>query len=83
MICEAIDLSIGCALMQYDTGGAERVVCYQSLQLQVAERNYHMHDKKPLAMEYELGNSRVYLLRDRPFVVHTDEAPLHTSVTSP
>ena len=30
VVCDASDLAIGCALMQYDTDGAERVVCYQS-----------------------------------------------------
>ena len=40
VVCDACDFAIGCALMQYDTDGAERVFCYLSRQLQPAERNY-------------------------------------------
>ena len=29
VVCDASDFVIGCALMQYDADGAERVVCYQ------------------------------------------------------
>ncbi|CAI5703144.1 unnamed protein product [Peronospora effusa] len=74
VVCDASDFAIGCALMQYDTDGAERVVCYQSRQLQPAERNYPVHDKEPLAMKYALAKFRVYLLGDRPFIVYTDHA---------
>ena len=69
--------------MQYDTDGAERVVCYQSRQLQPAERNYPVHDKELLAMKYALAKFRVYLLGDRPFIVYTDHASLRTAVNSP
>ena len=69
VVCDASDFAIGCALMQYDTDGAERVVCYQSRQLQLAERNYPVHDKELLTMKYALAKFRVYLLRDRPFIV--------------
>ena len=48
VVCDASDFAIGCALMQYDTDGAERVVCYQSRQLQPPERNYSVYDKEPL-----------------------------------
>ena len=44
VVCDASDFAVSCALMQYDTDGAERVVCYQSHQLQPAERNYPVHD---------------------------------------
>ena len=40
VVCDASDFAIGFALMQYDADGAERVVPYQSRQLQAAERNY-------------------------------------------
>ena len=69
--------------MQYDTDGDERVVCYQSRQLQLAERNYPVHDKELLATKYALANFRVYLLGDRPFIVYTDHASLRTAVNSP
>ena len=34
-------------------------------------------------MKYALDNFRVYLLRDRPFIVYTDHASLRTAVNSP
>ena len=69
--------------MQFDTDGAERVICYQSRQLQPAERNYPVHDKELLAMKNALAKFRVYLLEDRPFIVYTDHASLLTAVNSP
>ena len=83
VVCDASDFAIGCALMQHDTDGAERVVCYQSRQLQPAERNYPVHDKELLAMKYALAKFRVYLLGDRPFIGYTDHASLRTAVNSP
>uniref|UniRef100_A0AAV1UTF7 Reverse transcriptase domain-containing protein n=1 Tax=Peronospora matthiolae TaxID=2874970 RepID=A0AAV1UTF7_9STRA len=55
VVCDTSDFAIGCALMQYDSDGIELVVCYQSRQLQVAERNYPVHDKEPLAVKYALA----------------------------
>ena len=55
VICDAIYFAIGCPLMQFDTDGAERVICYQSRQLQAADRNYPVHDKELLAMKYALA----------------------------
>ena len=83
VVCDASDFAIGCALMQYDADGAERVVCYQSLQLQPAELNYPVHDEELLAMKYALDKFRVYLLGDRPFIVYTDHASLRTAANSP
>ena len=83
VVCDASDFAIGCALMQYDADDAERVVCYQSRQLQADERNYPVHDKELLAMKYVLEKFRVYLLGDRPFVVYTDHVSLRTAVDSP
>ena len=83
VVCDASDFAIGCALMQYDADGAERVVCYQSRQLQPAERNYPVHDKELLAMKYSLAKFRVYLLGDRRFVLYTDHASPLTVVNSP
>ena len=57
VVCDASYFAIGCALMQYDTDGAERVVYYQLRQLQPAERNYPVHDKEFLAMKYALGST--------------------------
>ena len=83
VVCDASDFVIGCALTQFDTDGAERVICYQSRQLQAAERNYPVHDKELLAMKYALAKFRVYLLGDRPFVVYPDYSSLCTAVNSP
>ena len=83
VVCDASDFVYGCALMQFDTDGAERVICYQSRQLQAAKRNYLVHDKELLAIKYALAKFRIYLLGDRPFVVYTDHASLRTAVNSP
>ena len=83
MICDASDFAIGCALMQYDADGAERVVCYRSRQLHAAERNYPVHDNELLAMKYALAKFGVYLLGGRPFVVYTDHTSLRTAVNNP
>ena len=72
VVCDASDFAIGCALMQFDTDGAERVFCYQSRQLQVAERNYPVPDKELLAMKDALAKFRVYLLEiDRSSSIRT------------
>ncbi|KAI9922811.1 hypothetical protein PsorP6_000440 [Peronosclerospora sorghi] len=77
VVCDAIDFSIGCTLMQRDHDDRDRV---QSRQLRPAERNYPVYDKELLAMKYALAKFRIYLLGDRPFVVYTDHASLRTAV---
>ncbi|CAH0488356.1 unnamed protein product [Peronospora farinosa] len=62
VVCDASDFAIGCALMQFDDGGRERVVSYQSRQMKPAEKNYPVHDKELLAMRYALIKFRVHLL---------------------
>ncbi|KAG3196821.1 hypothetical protein PC128_g7304 [Phytophthora cactorum] len=83
VVCDASDFAIGCALMQHDHEGRDRVVYYQSRQLKPAERNYRVHDKELLAMKYALAKFRVYLLGSGPFVVYTDHASPLTAVKSP
>ncbi|KAE9042745.1 hypothetical protein PR003_g17883 [Phytophthora rubi] len=83
VVCDASDFAIGCALMQHDHEGRDRVVYHQSRQLKPAERNYPVHDKELLAMKYALAKYRVYLLGSKPFVVYTDHASLRTAVKSP
>ncbi|KAE9353086.1 hypothetical protein PR003_g4062 [Phytophthora rubi] len=83
VVCDASDFAIGCALMQHDHEGRDRVVYYQSRQLKPAERNYPVHDKELLAMKHALAKFRVYLLGSRPFVVYTDHASLRTAIKSP
>ncbi|KAE8912209.1 hypothetical protein PF003_g3915 [Phytophthora fragariae] len=83
VMCDAPDFAIGCALMQHDHEGRDRVVYYQSRQLKPDERDYPVHDKELLAMKYALAKFRVYLLGSRPFVVYTDHASLRTAIKSP
>ncbi|KAG2908067.1 hypothetical protein PC114_g10606 [Phytophthora cactorum] len=83
VVWDASDIAIGCALMQHDHEGRDRVVYYQSRQLKPAQRNYPVHDKELLAMKYALAKFRVYLLGSGPFVVYTDHASLRTAVKSP
>ncbi|KAE8997274.1 hypothetical protein PR001_g8103 [Phytophthora rubi] len=65
-MCDASDFAVGCALMQFDDEGRERVESYQSRQINPAERNYPVHDKALLAMQYKF---RVYLLGEQTFAV--------------
>ncbi|OWZ06963.1 LOW QUALITY PROTEIN: reverse transcriptase [Phytophthora megakarya] len=83
VVCDASDFAIGCALMQFDDEGRERVVGYQSRQLKQAERNYPVHDKELLAMRYALIKFRVYLLGEKTFAIFTDHASLRTATKSP
>ncbi|KAG2773134.1 hypothetical protein PC129_g19482 [Phytophthora cactorum] len=83
VVCDASDFAIGCALMQFDNEGKERVVSYQSRQLKPAERNYPVHDKQLLAMRYALIKFRVYLLGEESFAVYTDHASLRTAMKTP
>ncbi|KAE8973381.1 hypothetical protein PR001_g26328 [Phytophthora rubi] len=83
VVCDASDFAIGCALMQHDHEGRDRVAYYRSLQLKPDERNNPVHDKELLAMKYAFAKFRVYLLGSRPFVVYTDHASLRTAIKSP
>jgi hypothetical protein len=83
VVCDASDFAIGCALLQCDDEGHERVISYQSRQLKSAERNYPVHDKELLAMKYALVKFRVHLLGSKPFVVYTDHASLRTATQTP
>ncbi|KAE9013736.1 hypothetical protein PR001_g15328 [Phytophthora rubi] len=57
VVCDASDFAIGCALLQVDAEGRERVVSFQSRQL-TAEKNYPVPDKELLAMKYALVKFR-------------------------
>ncbi|KAE9333692.1 hypothetical protein PR003_g13904 [Phytophthora rubi] len=83
VVCDASDFAIGCALMQFDAEGRERVVSYQSRQMKQAEKNCPVHDKELLAMRYALIKFRVYLLGEQTFAVYTDHASLRTAMKSP
>ncbi|KAE9300791.1 hypothetical protein PR003_g22669 [Phytophthora rubi] len=83
VVCDASDFATGCALMQFDAEGRERVVSYQSRQIQPEEKNYPVHDKELLAMRYALIKFRVYLLGEQTFAVYTDHASLRTAMKSP
>ncbi|KAG3238791.1 hypothetical protein PI124_g16262 [Phytophthora idaei] len=56
--CDASDFAIGCALLQADVDGRERVIAFESRQLKAAEKNYPVHDKELLAMKYALVKFR-------------------------
>ncbi|KAG6615942.1 reverse transcriptase [Phytophthora cinnamomi] len=43
VVCDASDFAIGCALMQHDHEGRDRVVYYQSRQLKPAEQTADVH----------------------------------------
>ncbi|KAE8961432.1 hypothetical protein PR001_g30042 [Phytophthora rubi] len=66
VVCDASDFAIGCALLQVDADGRERVVSFQSRQLKAAKNNYPVHDKELLAMKYALVKFRVHLLGQKP-----------------
>ncbi|KAG6572742.1 Pol protein [Phytophthora cinnamomi] len=83
VVCDASDFAIGCALLQTDAKGRERVVAFESRQLKATEKNYPVHDKELLAMKYALVKFRVHLLVSQPFVVYTDHASLRTATQSP
>ncbi|KAE9234358.1 hypothetical protein PF004_g9395 [Phytophthora fragariae] len=83
VVCDASDFAIGCAPMQFDAEGRERIVSYQSRQMKPAEKNYPVHDKELLAMRYALIKFRVYLLGEQTFAVYTDHASLRTAMKSP
>ncbi|POM74626.1 Reverse transcriptase [Phytophthora palmivora] len=83
VVCDASDYAIGCALLQKDDEGHERVISFQSRQLKAAERNYPVHDKELLAMKHALVKFRVHLLGTRPFVIYTNHAFLRITTNSP
>ncbi|KAG3048649.1 hypothetical protein PC121_g19359 [Phytophthora cactorum] len=83
VVCDASDFAIGCALLQADADGRERVIAFESRQLKAAEKNYPVHDKELLAMKYALVKFTVHLLGSKPFVIYTDHASLRTATQSP
>ena len=83
VVCDASDFAIGSALLQTDKDGRERAIAFESRQLNVAEKNYPVHDKEFLAMKYALVKFRVHLLGSKPFVICTDHASLRTATQSP
>ncbi|GMF43552.1 unnamed protein product [Phytophthora fragariaefolia] len=83
VVCDASDFAIGCALLQADAEGRERVIAFESRQHKAAEKNYQVHDKELLAMKYALVKFRVRRLSAKPFVMYTDHASLRTATQSP
>ncbi|POM70073.1 Reverse transcriptase, partial [Phytophthora palmivora] len=83
VVCDASDYAVGCALLQKDEEGRERVISFQYRQLKAAERTAPVHDKELLAMKYTLVKFRVHLLGTRPFAIYTDHASLRTATNSP
>jgi len=83
VVCDASKFAIGCALMQLDAEGRERVIAYQSRKLKAAELNYTVHDKELLSIKYALLKFRVHLLGAQPFIVYTDHANLAPAMKTP
>ncbi|GMF15655.1 unnamed protein product [Phytophthora fragariaefolia] len=83
VVCDASDFAIGCALLQADAEGRERVIAFESRQLKAAEKNYPVHDKELLAVKYALVKFTVHLLGSKPFVIYTVHASLCTATQSP
>ncbi|GMF18692.1 unnamed protein product [Phytophthora fragariaefolia] len=82
VVCDASNFAIGCALLQVDAEGRERVVSFLSRQLKAAEKNYPIHDKELLVIKYALVKFRVHLLSQKPFVIYTDHASLRKATPS-
>jgi len=82
IVCDASDFAIGCALLQPDVEGRDRVIAFVSRHLKAAEKNYPVHDKELLAMKYALVKFRIHLLGSKPFVIFTDHASLRTATQS-
>ncbi|GMF54598.1 unnamed protein product [Phytophthora fragariaefolia] len=83
VVCDASDFAIGCALLQADAEGRERVIAFESRQRKDVEKSYPVHNKELLAMKYALVKFRVHLLGSKPFVIYTDHASLRTATQSP
>lgn len=83
VVCDASNFAIGCALLQLDVAGNERVISFQSRQLKAAEKNYSVHDEELLAMKYALVKFCVHLLGSKAFVVYIDHSSLRTASQSP
>ena len=54
VVCDASDFAIGCALLQTDVEGHERVIAFESRRVKAAKTNYPVHDKELLAMKHAL-----------------------------
>ena len=83
VVCDASQYAIGCALMQKDGDGVDRVISYQSRLLKGSELNWPVHDKELLAIKYALLKFRVHLLGPNEFVVFTDHASLRFAINTP
>ena len=77
--CDASDVALGCALMQFDEEGCKLVANYQLRRMKPAKKNYPIHDKKLLEMRYPFIKFCVNLLGERTFALYTDYASLRNS----
>ncbi|POM69285.1 Reverse transcriptase [Phytophthora palmivora] len=71
VVCDASHYAIGCALLQKDAEGRERVVSFQARKIKAAERNYTVQAKELFKMRYALVKIRL-----KVFVVYTDHVSL-------
>ncbi|POM62688.1 reverse transcriptase [Phytophthora palmivora] len=66
VVCDASDYAIGRAQLQKDDEGRDRIISFRSRRLKAAERNYPVHDKELLAMNYALVMFRNFRVEYKP-----------------
>ena len=72
---DALDKTIGSALMQHMVPNWYRPIYYSSRKLSTAERNYSTTEREALGMIYSINKFRHYLL-GKKFTFHVDHAAL-------
>ena len=72
--CDASNFALGMVLSQ-EQQGQERVICYHSVTLSKAERNYCVTRRELLAIVQGVKHFHHYLV-GRPFIVRTDHSAL-------
>src|SRR5579863_7329489 len=82
LIMDASDFAMGAILEQEDALGCSHPVTFFSKSLQLAERNYEIHDKELLAIILALKHFRHYL-QGNPYVtrIYSDHANLRYFTT--
>lgn len=77
LMCDASDVGSGAVLMQEDSDGIDRPVCYYSKKFNSAQRNYSTIEKELLALVQALQHFSVYACPSGPTVIiYTDHHPL-------
>jgi hypothetical protein len=79
---DASNFAIGSVLSQKDTKGHDRPICFASLQLSAAEKNYSITEREGLGMVYSVQKYRHYLLGYK-FTFHVDHDALKYMINKP